>query len=252
MDDTERKRIRDGRLRKEHEEADEKKPASIKNSIDMEFVLIPAGEFQTGSEHSNRRSIHKVIVTKPFYLGKYPVTQREWKALIDNDPSCFEGDELPVECVSWYDVQEFVKSLNTREGTDRYRLPSGAEWEYACRAGTTTKYSFGDAESELGEYAWYYENSEHRTHPAGQKKPNPWGLYDMHGNVWEWCQDKYHKTHQAAPADRSARVAGNISGLVLRGGGWVNYAGKCRSACRSSFHPNYGYYSLGFRLLRSV
>ncbi|MDW7733609.1 MAG: formylglycine-generating enzyme family protein [Methanolobus sp.] len=245
MDDVERKRIRD------------KPVASIQNSIGMELVLIPAGEIQIDpNEYSNEKTVHKVIVSKPFYLGKYLVRQKEWKAVMGNDPSCFEGDDRPVECVTWNDVQEFVKRLNTREGTDKYRLPSGAEWEYACRAGTTTKYSFGDDESKLGEYAWYYDNSENQTHPVGQKKPNPWGLYDMHGNVWEWCQDRYYKSYhnssESARADGSAWAAGGSFGLVLRGGGWVNYAGKCRSAYRSNFNPNYGYYSLGFRLLMSV
>lgn len=254
MDDFEIKRKKDESIRKEHEEAGKKRPAeSVTNSIGMEFVLIPAGEFQIGTEkYSDARTVHKVIVSKPFYLGKYPVTQDEWRSLMGNDPSCFEGDNRPVECISWHDVQEFVKRLNAKEGTDKYRLPSGAEWEYACRAGTTTKYSFGDDESKLGEYAWYYDNSEHQTHPVGQKKPNPWGLYDMHGNVWEWCQDRYHRTYVTTLNDGSVLEATNNSGLVLHGGGWVNYAAKCQSAYRSSFHPDYGYYSLGFRLLRSV
>ncbi|MBN2111385.1 MAG: formylglycine-generating enzyme family protein [Methanosarcinaceae archaeon] len=249
-----KKQQNDRRIRDKHEEAGKKKPAAaIRNSIGMELILIPAGEFQTDpDEHSNEKMVHKVIVSKPFYLGKYLVTQKEWKEVMGNEPSCFKGDDRPVECVSWNDVQSFVRKLNAWEDTDNYRLPSEAEWEYACRGGTITRYSFGDDESELDEYAWYYSNSEHRTHPVGQKKPNPWELYDMHGNVWEWCQNRYTKSHEDASVDVSPWEAANPSGLALRGGGWVNSARKCRSASRSSFNPDYGYYSLGFRLLRSL
>ncbi len=254
MDDIEIKHKKDEHIEKKHAESKKKNPvASIMNSIGMEFVPIPAGDFwMYSNECRYEEPVHKVTISKPFYLGKYLVTQREWKAVMANHPSCFEGDDRPVECVSWNNVQEFVKRLNTKEDTDKYRLPSEAEWEYACRAGTTTIYSFGDADPELGEYAWYYGNSEHKTHSVGQKKPNPWGLYDMHGNVWEWCHNEYHRSYEFAPVDSSAQVAGTIPGLVLRGGGWVNYPRKCRSAYRSSFDPNYGSYSLGFRLFRSV
>ncbi|MEZ5336413.1 MAG: formylglycine-generating enzyme family protein [Methanolobus sp.] len=146
--------------------------------------------------------------------------------------------------------RSLLKRLNAKEDTGKYRLPSESEWEYACRAGTTTRYSFGDDESELDEYAWYYNNSCRQTHPVGEKKPNPWGLYDMHGNVWEWCQDMYYRTHDEPMVDASVLEAVGSSGLVLRGGSWVNYPWKCESSSRSSFDPNYSYYSLGFRLLR--
>ena len=120
-----------------------------------------------------------------------------------DNPSHVKGDDLPVERVSWDDVQEFIRKLNKKEGTDKYRLPSEAEWEYACRAGATTRYSFGDSESKLGDYAWYHENSGDKTHPVGKKKPNPYGLYDMHGNVWERVQDERH-SYDGAPNDGSA------------------------------------------------
>ena len=124
-----------------------------------------------------------------------------------DNPSYFTGDDnLPVERVSWDNVQRFITKLNDKEGTSKYRLPSEAEWEYACRAGTTTRYSFGDNESELGEYAWYSSNSDSQTHPVGQKRANPWGLYDMHGNVWEWVQDCWHDSYSGAPADGRAWV----------------------------------------------
>ena len=133
-------------------------------------------------------------------MGKYPVTQKQWKKVMGNNPSNFKGEDRPVESVSWEDVQEFVKKLNEKEGTDKYRLPSEAEWEYACRAGTQTRYSFGDDESKLNEYAWYDKNSGSETHPVGQKKPNSWDLYDMHGNVWEWVQDRWHDKYKGAPS----------------------------------------------------
>jgi len=235
-------------------DAEKKEPAaSIKNSIGMEFLLIPPSEPRTDQNvYTDEGTACEIAISKPFYLGKYPVTQKEWKDLMASDPSCFEGDDRPVECVSLNDVQEFVRRLNSKEGDGKYRLPTEDEWEYACRAGTASRYSFGDADSELDGYAWYYRNSERETHPVGQKKPNPWGLYDMHGNVWEWCHDRYYGIYENSLADASSWVTGSISGAVLRGGSWVNYPKKCRSSYRINFHPNYGHYSLGFRLLRSV
>jgi formylglycine-generating enzyme required for sulfatase activity len=132
------------------------KIAKQDNSIGMKFTLIPAGEFYMGSEERNdEKPLHKVKINNPFYLGTYPVTQRGWKAVMDDNPSRFKGDDLPIENVSWDKVQEFIKKLKEKEGTGKYRLPSEAEWEYACRAGTTTRYSFGDDESILGDYVWY-------------------------------------------------------------------------------------------------
>lgn len=245
---------KDGYILSEHIEAEKEKTAiSIRNSIGMELVLIPAGEFWLDPDEFNYETpVRKVIIPESFYLGKYPVTQKEWEAVVGNHPSCFEGDNRPVECVSWHSVQEFIKRLNAKEGTDKYRLPSEIEWEYACRAGTATRYSFGDSDLKLGEYAWYYGNSEHETHPVGQKKPNPWGLYDMHGNVWEWCQDKYHRNYEEALAEGTAWEAVGSIGIVLRGGGWVSYSGKCSSSCRSNLDSDYGTYSLGFRLVRTI
>ncbi|AKB48930.1 serine/threonine kinase [Methanosarcina sp. Kolksee] len=196
----------------------------ISPSTEMEFLLILAGRFSMGSpsneegRYDNEGPVHKVTIKNPFYLGKYPVTQKQWKKIMDNNPSNFKGDDLPVESVSWNKVQEFIKRLNQTEETDMYRLPSEAEWEYTCRAGTTTRYSFGDDESELDDYCWYssystYEEldknrdkvlKEGKTHPVGQKKSNAWSLYDMHGNVWEWIQDRWHDNYEGAPSDGSA------------------------------------------------
>jgi formylglycine-generating enzyme required for sulfatase activity len=220
----------------------------ITNTIGMEFVPIPAGEFEMGSP-SDEGSVHQVNIGYAFYMSRYEVTQKQWRAIMDDNPSSFKGDDLPVEQVSCYDAQEFIKKLNEKESTDKYRLPSEAEWEYACRAGTTSRYSFGDSESKLGDYAWYTDNSGGKTHPVGQKKPNSWGRYDMHGNVWEWVQDAWHSDYNGAPTDGSAWEDPSTIG-VLRGGGWDHDARRCRSAYREPGYPSYRGSDLGFRLLK--
>jgi len=230
------------------------------SSIGMEFVKIPAGEFMMGSpsDEEGREDyegpVHKVMIEESYYLGKFEVTQEQWREVMGNNPSYFTGDDRPVEKVSWDDVQEFIEKLNEMEGTNKYRLPSEAEWEYACRAGTTTRYSFGDDISRLKDYAWYDEDvNSGSTHPVGQKKPNPWGLYDMHGNVWEWVQDKHHdNNYDGAPSDGSAWEDGSSIGRVKRGGGWEDYNWYCRSAIRISYNPDSRYGDLGFRVLRKL
>ena len=225
---------------------------TLTNSIGTKFALIPAGEFIMGSEDFDwSKPVHTVKIRTPFYLGIYPVTQREWNAIMGNNPSKFNGNDLPVETVSWNKVQDFIKKLNEKESTDKYRLPSEAEWEYAARAGTTTRYSFGDDDSKLGEYAWYSKNSGGKAHPVGKKGANPWGLYDVHGNVWEWVQDEWHDTYNGAPDDGSAWENG-IGAYRNRGGSWFNYAWNCRSASRNYDVPGYRYLDLGFRLLQEV
>jgi len=228
------------------------------NTIGMEFVLIPAGEFEMGSDEGYYfyyGPAHHVTIVNPFYMGKYEVTQEQWRAIMGDNPSYFTGDDdLPVECVSWDDVQDFITKLNEKEGTDKYRLPSEAEWEYACRAGTTTRHSFDDDESELYDYAWYYLNSGWQTHPVGQKKPNSWGLYDMYGNVHEWVQDCWHSDYNGAPTDGSAWEVACYHGAVrvYRGGSWGGCARLCQSAYRDQDDPRGRSDSLGFRLLQEV
>ena len=224
--------------------------ADCTNSIGIKFVRIKNGEFMMGSKESeDEQPIRNVTIDRPFYFGIFPVTQREWKVIMGDNLSQFKGDDLPVENVSWDDVQEFIKKLNEKESTNKYRLPTEAEWEYAARAGTTTRYSFGDDDSELGEYAWYVENSDGKTHPVGKKRANPWELYDMHGNVWEWVQDEWHSNYNGAPTDGSAWEDGSGAGRVNRGGSWGNNARRCRSALRDYDVPGSRYLNLGFRLL---
>ena len=209
--EAERKRLE--KKRKKSEAA--KAPSEFTNSIGMKFVKIPG---------------------RNYYIGKHQVTQKEWKAVMGSDPSHFKGDDLPVEKVSWDDCQEYIERLNRKEGTYKYRLPTEEEWEHACRAGSTTEYCFGDEIRRLGNYAWYSDNSGSKTHIVGTKRPNKWGLHDMHGNVWEWCQDWYSNKHKYR---------------VNRGGCWYNSADYCESSNRLRRTPDLRYYYLGVRLARS-
>ena len=233
---------------------------TINNSIGMDLVLMPAGKFDMGTPSDEGDTyyhidgpVHRVKILNAFYMGKYEVTQKQWRDVMVNDPSSFKGDNLPVENVSWNDVQDFIKKLNEKEGTNKYRLPTEAEWEYAARAGTMTQYSFGDDESKLGEYAWYTANSGSTTHAVGEKKPNPWGLYDMYGNIWEWVQDSWHDYYIGAPTDGSAWVNGSDSSRVIRGGSWDDRVYTCLSATREGWDdPGTRQDNLGFRLVRDL
>lgn len=223
------------------------------SSIGMEFILMPAGAFMMGSDQGDpdEKPAHKVIISQPFYLGKYEVTQEEWLAIMGTNPSHFKGDlKRPVERVSWHMVQEFIRRLNAKEGENKYRLPTEAEWEYAARAGAKTRYSFGDDETLLEQYAWYRKNDGGKTHPVGQLKPNAWGLYDMQGNVWEWVQDWRAPYLQGAMIDPQGAMAGNAKGY--RGGGWGYSAQRCRVSDRSYDSPYYVYGTHGFRLARTA
>ena len=217
----------------------------VVNSVGMLLVPIPAGTFTMGEG----KTAHKVTLTQAFYLGVYEVTQQQYEKVMGSKPSNFKGPQNPVEQVSWNDAVEFCRKLSEQEGVE-YRLPTEAEWEYACRAGTTTKYSFGDIESELADYAWYDENSGDTTHPVGSKKPNAWGLYDMHGNVWEWCEDWYESYPSGSLTDPTGASSG--SDRVYRGGCWsIQLPIYCRSAFRYRDSPDDRIRNLGFRVLRS-
>jgi formylglycine-generating enzyme required for sulfatase activity len=219
--------------------------------VTMELVLIRPGSFIMGDDQGgdDERPAHKVTITKPFYLGKYEVTQRQWKSLMGNNPSAFPGPKNPLENVSPADCQTFIKKLNEKFGDRgaKFSLPTEAQWEYACRAGSTGKYCFGNDERRLGEYAWFAGNSQGETHPVGEKKPNAWGLYDMHGNVAEWCDEHYDKDdYKAAAAKDPHRVVGYF--LSSRGGHWYDRASECRSAYRDFQEPGHHFELIGFRV----
>jgi formylglycine-generating enzyme required for sulfatase activity len=220
----------------------------------FEMIEIPSGSFLMGSdEYRDELPVHPVAVGS-FEMGKYPVTQKQWQVVMGDNPSYFKGagEDCPVEQVSWDDAQEFIKALNALTGQE-YRLPTEAEWEYACRAGSTGKWCFGDDESELGQYAWHRKNSDNKTHPVGKKKPNAFGLHDLHGNVWEWCQDGWHNSYKGAPVDAREWVGDSDDKYrVLRGGSWINVPQNLRAAYRFFSDPAVRDESYGFRLARTI
>ena len=220
------------------------KKRNVTIPVRFDFCPIPAGIFMMGDEVCG--PVHQVSISSNFHLGKYPVTQAQWEAVMGANPSHFKNPECPVETVSWEDCQEFIKRLNALE-KGCYRLPTEAEWEYACRAGSSAKYCFGDSEEQLGEYAWYSANSGNKTHPVGKKKPNAWGLHDMHGNVFEWCQD----WHGDYSPDTVTNPIGVASGAyrVFRGGAWCNAASYATSSNRDGGVPGCRYNGFGFRLV---
>ena len=232
----------------------------LKNSLGMEFVLIKPGKFMMGSpedepgRYTGERP-HPVNLTGPFHMQTTEVTQAQWKALMSKNPSSHKrcGDNCPVEQVSWDDVQKFIQKLNQKETTDKYRLPTEAEWEYACRAGSKTAFPNGsittlqcDVDDNLNAIAWYCGNSQNLVHPVAGKEPNAWGLYDMLGNVQEWCQDWFG----GYPDDEVVNPKGPKKGSyrVMRGGTWYSPARDVRSASRFGSPPRYRFQHIGFRL----
>ena len=241
-------------------------PNTITNSIGVKLVLIPKGTFMMGSPESeeghqrNNETQHEVTISKDFYLGVHEVTQAQYEKVMGKNPSHFQGAkvrnenaDLPVEQVSWDDAVEFCKKLSELPDEKKsgrvYRLPTEAEWEYACRAGSKTAYSFDDEEGLLPEYGWFSRNSSRRTHTVGLLEPNAWGLHDMHGNVWEWCSDWYEEYPKGAVSDPTGPKEGSFR--VYRGGSWSYVAAYCRSSSRSRDAPDFRFHDLGFRLALS-
>jgi uncharacterized protein (TIGR03067 family) len=246
----------------------DKHSSNFTNSVGMKFTLISAGEFRMGNGESAAETKrifegksatwfhdefpqHPVRLSKPFYLGVHEVTQAQYERVMGANPSHFKGPRRPVETVSWEDAVEFCKTLSAlpeeKTAGRVYRLPTEAEWEYACRAGTRTHFSFANAPDDLGEYAWFTENSSGTTHLVGRRSASALGLYDMHGNVWEWCADWFGEYTVPSMDDPVGPPTG--SDRVIRGGSWFAPAGDCRSAVRVGMAPNSRYSVLGFRVI---
>ncbi len=227
---------------------------NLGNGVSMRFIEIEPGRFVMGSPASERGrhddEIQRgITISNPFWIGQTEVTQAQWRAVMGSNPSDFEGHlNHPVENVSWNDAQEFCRRLSQKTGVT-FRLPTEAEWEYACRAGTTTAYSFGDNPSRLDEYGWFANNSGGGTHSVATKKPNNWGLYDMHGNVWEWVEDWYGDYPGKSLVDPGGPVDGAYR--VLRGGGWYYRFNGARSAYRGFVEPSLRDLNLGFRVAKT-
>jgi formylglycine-generating enzyme required for sulfatase activity len=225
---------------------------NLPNQVTLEMVSLPAGEFLMGSDESDYEKPQHQVKVNSFAIGKYPVTQAQYEAVMGTNPSYFKNNpQNPVEQVSYDDAKAFCQKLSQITGKT-YRLPTEAEWEYACRAGTTTRYYFGDNDNQLGNYAWYDGNSNRTTHPVGQKKPNGWGLYDMSGNLWEWCEDDWHDSYAGAPNDGTAWIDNDNrsqSRKCLRGGSWLSSPNLCRSALRRWDFPDIHISYSGFRVV---
>ena len=226
----------------------------VKNGISIDMVRVEAGTFTMGATperkdpYDDEKPAHQVTLTNDYYIGKYEVTQALWKAVMDNNPSKFKGDNLPVERVSWNDCQEFISKLNSITGKT-FRLPTEAEWEYAARGGKKSRGYQYSGSSNLSDVAWYEDNSGSGTHAVGSKQANELGIYDMSGNVWEWCHDWYGKYSSSSQTNPTGATSG--SGRVRRGGSWLGTASGCRSSCRGGFTPVLRIYYLGLRLVLS-
>ena len=229
------------------------------NDINLEMVYIPSGKFMMGSDERDREQpVHKVTIKQPFYIGKYPITQAQWKAVMGNNPVNFKGNYRSVETDCWEDAVEFCNKLS-RLTNETYRLPSEAEWEYTCRAGTTTPFYFGETiTTDLANYDGDYiyglgPKGKYReeTTEVGIFPPNSFGLYDMHGNVWEWCADDWHDNYKNAPTDGGIWKKDSKS-KVLRGGSWSNSPNDIRAASRSEFNITLRSDTIGFRVVCKV
>ena len=232
-------------------------PKDFTNPIGMKFVYIPPGTFTMGSPPNEPgrdlgETQHKVTLSKGFYMQTTEVTQGQWKKVMGKNPSFFDncGDNAPVEQASWEDVREFLRKLGQIDKTRKYRLPTEAEWEYACRAGTAGKRYFGEDDSRLMEHVWYEDTACGQTNPVGQMLPNLWGLYDMQGNVWEWCQDWYGDYPAGAVTNPAGPARGQYR--VVRGGSWFCTPNLLRSAKRHWFEPSHIDFILGFRCVSDL
>ncbi|MHC4629704.1 MAG: formylglycine-generating enzyme family protein [Planctomycetota bacterium] len=246
-------------------------PKQITTKTGLEMMLIPGGEFMMGDNRGedDEKPAHKVKISG-FYMDKYEVTQAAYERMMGRNPAKFKGPDKPVERVSWFGAIQYCNMRSLREGltpcynldtlecnyeADGYRLPTEAEWEYACRSGTTTKYSFGNVQDKLDQHAWFKENANKTSHPVGQKRPDQWDFYDMHGNVWEWCNDYYSEDYyQKSPVENPIGPAEGDE-RVLRGGSWASGAQSVRSSSRYSETPGFadvcfGYEAYGFRCVR--
>jgi formylglycine-generating enzyme required for sulfatase activity len=230
---------------------------NLGEGVILELIQLPAGQFMMGGSkgdpkaYDDEKPLHQVFI-KVFAIGKYPITQRQYKAVMGKNPSyCKFTLDAPVEQVTWNDAQIFCRKLSESTGK-KYRLPSEAEWEYACKAGSETPYYFGDNAYQLSDHAWFNENSKNRTHPVGEKLPNAWELHDMNGNVWEWCEDRWHDTYHRAPVDGTSWTQKGDSRRVLRGGSREGNSGTCRSSFRRRGSPDHKDSNHGFRVAVSL
>ena len=245
----------DGPTEPVNAEPGEERVFELTDSVNITMVWIPAGSFMMGAHEDEQDATddeyprHRVTFEEGFWIGKYEVTQSQWEEVMGDNPSYFFGDDRPVEQMNWNAIHNFLEQVN--EG---FRLPSEAEWEYACRAGTDTRFYWGNDPfyEDVRNYAWCGPNSNLRTHAVGQKLPNAWGLYDMSGNVYEWCEDDYHDDYENAPNNGSPWIDNDrAENRVLRGGAWKLCSGEdCRSASRCGAHPSYIIWNIcGFRLV---
>jgi len=225
-------------------------------SICPEMVVVPIGKFEmgdlTGDGDSNEKPVHLVKINYRFAVGKFEVSQSEWRALMRSNPSRFKGDDRPVEHVSWKDAKSFLEKLNAKTGNS-YRLLSESEWEYVARSGGQSKYSCGDSDGCVNSSAWYRENSNLETHSIGQKKPNKFNIYDIHGNVAEWVEDCWSNQYRNAPTDGSASLLGECELRVIRGGHWNDYFPQSlRSAARGWSMITTRNNNMGFRIALTI
>jgi len=251
--------------------ADPPGPAATRDEVLKQFVeeLVPLtpgkgkfpATFTMGSDDKDSPATEKpavkITLKTPFAIGRYETTQELYEHIMGKNPSKFKGRRNAVDSVSWEDAQDFCKKLTAELRKSKLiaeneiiRLPSEAEWEYACRAGTSTRWSFGDKAADLKDYAWFHGNAKDEDPPVGKKKPNPWGLYDMHGYVWEWCADAWAPTHLGAASDGSPRVSQTVKDRVIRGGSWGDNAERTQSAYRSGAALDNRDDRIGFRCVK--